>query len=419
MLNLATVLTLLAVQPGGHPAGAEQPTAPLDWAKLEAPYLSGYKQLTFRDKYVKAGENYFSADGKWVIFQAVEVPEKGKDPDPFYAMYVARLDAGGLVGVTRVSPAGSANTCGWFHPTKAGRVIFGSTLTAPQEDTKSGYQRGTSKYRWAFPAEMEVVSVDTDISITEKAGPNGPVLNVRSHVTPAAPAFSRPNYDAECSYDKTGRFILYAHIKDAPAGADPANPPKADADIFIYDTVTKKDHPIVVAPGYDGGPFFSPNNEWICYRSDRRGNDELQLFVAKLAFTEEGGVKVPTGIEFEVQITDNEHVSWCPYWHPSGDYMVYATSEMGHQNYEVFAIQLDRERIAAALKANPGEKHYNLAMPRKRITSADGADVLPVFNPEGTKMLWCSQRGPKAEGEARPSSQIWIADWKGDPFDAK
>lgn len=418
---LIPLLSLLLTQP--QPAAAAPPAPPLDWAKLESPFLANHKQLTFRDKYVKAGENYFSADGKWVIFQAVEAPEKGKEPDPFYAMYVARLDPDGFKGVTRVSPPGSANTCGWFHPTQPGRVIFGSTLVTPQEDTKSGYQRGTSKYRWAFPAEMEVVAVDADIKITESAGPNGPLTNTRSHVSSPAPLFALPNYDAECSFDKTGRFVLYAHIEDAPKPAadapKDAPPPKPDANIYIFDTVTKKHHAIVVAPGYDGGPFFSPNNEWICYRSDRRGNDELQLFVAKLAFTDEGGVKVPTGIEYEIQITDNEHVSWCPYWHPSGDYMVYATSEMGHQNYEVFAIRLDREKIVTALKAAPGEKHYNIQMPRKRITSADGADVLPVFNPDGTKMLWCTQRAPKTDADQRPTSQIWIADWKGDPFETK
>jgi Tol biopolymer transport system component len=55
-------------------------------------------------------------------------------------------------------------------------------------------------------------------------------------------------------------------------------------------------------------------------------------------------------------------------------------------------------------------------MPHIRITHADGADVLPVFSPDGKKMLWCSQRGPKIEGEPRPSSQVWIADWNGTPF---
>lgn len=422
---LIPLLSLLLAQP--QPAAATPPAPPLDWAKLESPFLSHHTQLTFRDKYVKAGENYFSPDGKWIIFQAVEAPEKGKEPDPFYAMYVARLDNGKLVDVEKVSPPGSANTCGWFHPTAPG-VIFGSTIITPKDEGPSGYQRGTSKYRWAFPAEMDIIAAAPQAYAKAWAasaikdlpgGKNGQPHDSYVQAGPPKPIFSLPNYDAECSFDKTGRFVLYAHIQDPPKDVDPAKPVKPDADLYIFDTKTQKHHAIVVAPGYDGGPFFSPNNEWICYRSDRRGNDELQLFVAKLAFTEEGGVKIPTGIEYEIQITDNEHVSWCPYWHPSGDYMVYATSEMGHQNYEVFAIQLDREKIVTALKAAPGEKHYNIQMPRKRITSADGADVLPVFTPDGAKMLWCTQRAPKTDADQRPTSQIWIADWKGDPFGVK
>ncbi|MEQ8911787.1 MAG: hypothetical protein RIE03_05810, partial [Pseudomonadales bacterium] len=45
-----------------------------------------------------------------------------------------------------------------------------------------------------------------------------------------------------------------------------------------------------------------------------------------------------------------------------------------------------------------------------RITQADGADVLPVFSPDGRYLMWTAQRGELAEGEQRPSSQLWIAE---------
>lgn len=403
---LIPLIALASLQP--------QPSAqpPLDWAKLEAPLLTNHKQLTFRDTFVKAGENYFSHDGKWIIFQAVAVPEQAKEADPYYAMYIAKLDGDKLTSVQKVSPPGSANTCGWFHPTQP-QIIFGSTVITPKDEGPSGYQRGSSRYRWAFPAEMDIVTVDIASLMS----------NPTATPPAASPLFSLPNYDAECSFDKTGRFVLYAHIEDAPKPIQPAAdakdlpPHKPDANIYIYDTKTKKQHPIVVAPGYDGGPFFSPSGEWICYRSDRRGNDELQLFVAKLKFTEEDGVKIPTGIETEYQITDNAHVNWCPFFHPSGDFLIYGSSQAGHDNYEVFAIKLDHPRLAAIKKAaTPGESIVVSDLPIARITHASGADVLPVFSPDGTKMLWCSQRGPKLESEPRPSSQIWIADWNGLPF---
>src|SRR5439155_1297637 len=116
----------------------------------------------------------------------------------------------------------------------------------------------------------------SDLARMSRAGPAGRVQ----------PVFSRPNYDAECSYSKDGRFILYAHVRDEQTRGRP------DADIWVYDTRTGQQHEIVHADGYDGGPFFSPDNKRICYRSDRRGDDLLQLFVADLVFDKDG---VPIG----------------------------------------------------------------------------------------------------------------------------
>jgi TolB protein len=40
-----------------------------------------------------------------------------------------------------------------------------------------------------------------------------------------------------------------------------------------------------------------------------------------------------------------------------------------------------------------------------QITDAKGADILPVFSPDGTKLMWTSTRTPDG------TSQLWIADW--------
>jgi TolB protein len=289
-----------------------------------------------------------------------------------------------------VSPPGSANTCGWFHPTDPTKLLFGSTLVRPSDDQKSGFQVGSRKYVWMFPQEMEVVE--------------GNLLNPGAA---PVPVFARPNYDAECSYDPTGRLVLYAHVEDQWQMGRP------DANIYVYDIKTGAHHALVTAAGYDGGPFFSPDGRWICYRSDRKGDDLLQLFVAEVRFERgEDGVEVPVGVKREYQITENEHVNWAPYWHPSGRFLVYGSSEVGHHNYEVFAVRVD----ADSLRGMAGEGTVRVEAPRVRVTHAEGADVLPVFTADGRWMLWTSQRGPRAEGESRPSSQVWAARWNGDPF---
>jgi Tol biopolymer transport system component len=176
------------------------------------------------------------------------------------------------------------------------------------------------------------------------------------------------------------------------------DPATDDGDLFAYIPATGELRPLVVAPGYDGGPFFSPDGRYICYRSDRAQNNLLQLYVSELSFDADG---LPNGIVREIELTHNEHVNWAPFWHPSGAYLVYATSEVSHRNYEVFAIPFDAHSIRIPDPV--------------RITHADGFDGLPVFSPDGRHMMWTAQRGADRANNGRPSSQLWIAEVRGTP----
>lgn len=388
---------------GGSPAASVR----LDWKSLEAPLLTNHVQLTHRDRngvggvapgFVKAGEAYFDHQSppQWVVFQATVQPTAGQDPDPFYGMFVARIlrdDSGRITGLDdpiRVSPPDSANTCGWFHPTIPWRVLFGSTVTRPSDDQPAGFQVGTRKYVWMFPREMDIVYRDIGpIHHIMQPGPDGaPGPRPEGWTGAVTRLIDTPNYDAECSWSRDGRYVLYAHVRDELSHGRP------DADLWVLDTRSGKSVALVTADGYDGGPFFSPDGSMICYRSDRKGDDLLQLFVARIKFDDAG---VPVGIDSEHQITDDEHVNWAPYWHPSGKFLVYGSSGVGHSNYEIFAVEVDTSRTAKELR-------------KRRVTFASGADVLPVFSNDGSLMLWTAQRGPVIDGESRPSSQLWLAE---------
>jgi hypothetical protein len=369
----------------------------LNWRVLEAPLLMNHVQITHRDKFVKAGEAYFDHESppRWVIFQAVPVPEEGMEPETGYAMYVAKLtrdDRGRITGTeepVRLSPPGSANTCGWFDPKNPSRVIYGSTILPPSNDQKSGFQVGTRRYVWMFPDEMEIVEQYV-FAVGGGAGDRNYVRGPAKKGTEPKVLFSRPNYDAESSFTRDGKFVLYAHVRDEPTRGRP------DADIYVYDMEAKTHTPLVVADGYDGGPFFSPDDKWICYRSDRRGDDLLQLFIAELDW-KDGKL---AGIKREIQITDDSAVNWAPYWHPSGKFLVYGSSAVDptrHSNYEVFAVEIDPDKPSGGLR-------------QRRVTFGNGADVLPVFSDDGKLMMWTAQRGPMVDGEPKPSSQVWIAE---------
>lgn len=402
-----------ALQPGAPTKSEAQ--REINWREAEAPLLSHWSQLTFRRDFVKAGEAYFSPDGRRIIFQAVPVPPAGQEPEQHYSMYVADLtrDAeGGPVGlanIRRVSPKGSANTCGWFHPKDENLILFGCTIDPPLAPNKPGFQVGTNKYVWSFPENMKIVTLDLR-TLKEGEEPK------------PTPMFERPGYCAEASWDPSGRYVLYANVDPAKQTGE-----KPDADIWVYDSVNKTQIPMVIAPGYDGGPFWSPDGSKICYRSDRAGTDLLQIYVSEVEQTF-GKHPSPVGVKREFQLTTNEHVNWGPFWHPSGGFLVYATSEIGHRNYEVFALQVG-ELVAAPRKqietirtsdANGKETDVPSEMAishmSKRVTFANGADVLPAFRPDGKWMMWTAQRGEMIAGETRPSSQLWMARWNADPF---
>jgi dipeptidyl aminopeptidase/acylaminoacyl peptidase len=330
------------------------------------PGVSGAIQLTFPERFLKAGESYFSPDAKHIVFQAIERPVDGAEAEDFYAMYVsdvARDGRGNITGLTnirRVSPKGSANTCGWFHSTRPGTLLFASTVGPPTAQNTPGYQRGTSRYRWSFPPETRIVEVD----LATADGSAASLKNVEG---------DGKAYIAEGSTSPDGRHLLFCSLESG------------DGDLYVRDLKTGARTAIVKAPGYDGGPFFSPNGKRICYRSDRKNDNLLQVFVADLVFDKDG---VITGIANERQLTANEHVNWCPFFRPDGKTLVYASSEIGHRNYEVFEIVLPDGAATEPL--------------RRRVTEAEGADVLPVFSPDGKWLLWTGQRH---EGK---SSQLYV-----------
>ncbi|MFW5653781.1 MAG: TolB family protein [Planctomycetota bacterium] len=389
-------------------------------------FLTSVVKLTNRDQFSRAGEAYFSPDSEWIIFQAVPSEEE-TGGQPKYAMFVAKIirdpAAGSITGIEepiRISPPGSANTCGWFHPNLPGVVLFGSTIVEPESEVDAGYSRENSRYTWDFPREMEVVT-RTIPAIVEDSVRNPELkskLLARPDVDRPVPMWERDGYDAEGSWSPCGRFVLHSSV----------DPKTKDADIFVYDIAGDRRIPLVVAPGYDGGPFFSADGKWICYRSDREGNDLLQLFISELDFDHRG---VPKGIKREIQLTDNRHVNWAPYWHPSGEYLVYASSEVSHRNYEVFAIPAVTENMpgtshshADTAHAHDGHVHEHehehehhashisvvVDRPTIRVTHAAGFDGLPVFNPDGSLLMWTGQRLVDDPTTGSRSSQLYIAE---------
>ncbi len=327
-------------------------TAPSHYAPVKDPrenaILTDVIQLT--NGFDKAGEAYFSPDMKWIVFQAFP---KGAS---HYQQYVAPLlwEGDRIVGTgkpTRISGEPSHNTCGYFSP-DGNSLIFGSTFGKEDPDMKEGgYQREGRDYRWAFPKGMEIYRADNWKADVEAAG--GKDINLaRKALT------NNDAYDAEDAFSPDGKSICFCSLRSG------------DGDIYVMRSDGTHVVQITNKPGYDGGPFFSPDGKHLCYRSDRNKNNLLQVFVADLAFDNDGNI---TGVAAEHQLTNDANVNWCPSWHPDGQHLIYSTSKHGHANYELYAIRKDGTHDT-------------------RITWSTGPDVLPVFSPDGKWMMWSSRR---------------------------
>jgi len=322
--------------------------------------LSDVVQLT--SAFARAGEAYFSPDMQFIVFQAVPVGQQ------HYQMYLAKLRwkldrIDGIEPPIRITPENSRNTCGYFSP-DGSMLMFASTAGKEQPDQpEGGYQREGRSYRWEFPAGMEIFRADNWRSTIDALGAANQIDLARKPVT------NNNVYDAECSFSPDSKWICFTR------GAG------ADADIFVMRPDGSDSVRITTAKGYDGGPFFSPDGKRLVYRSDRKGNDLLQIFVADLAFDPNGKI---TGLASERQITNDDNVNWGPYWHPDGRHIIFASSLEGHRAYELFLMRDDGSH-------------------KTRITTIGGVNILPVFSPDGKWLMWTSKRS----GDNTP--QLFVA----------
>lgn len=261
------------------------------------PFLENIRQVTFSSMgFEKAGEAYFSPDGKAIVFQAVPIGEKN------YQIYTLRLDGGSPV---LVSTGKGSCTCAFFRP-DGKKIIFASSHSAPEEIEKKD---SDGKYVWDLTPYMNIY----------EANPDGSDL---------VPLTSGPAYHAECAYSFDGSEIVYASNETGSMNLFIMN-----ADGSFVRQLTHTDY------SYNGGPFFSPDGSQILFRTDRSQKDYLQLFLVD----REGR---------ERQLTDNSAVNWAPYWHPNGKVITYTTSIHGHHQYELYLMNIETG-VQCRLTENP------------------------------------------------------------------
>src|SRR5436190_2132088 len=246
-------------------------------AYQERDFLTRIRRLTVEGK--RAGEGYWSPDGKRLVFQSEREPD-----NPFYQIYVLDFASG---ETKRISPGIGKTTCPFFRPARD---------------------------------EIECASTHADLKSKE--------------LQQAELAIMRA--------DGSGQRRL-SSVK-----------------------------------GYDGGPCFTPDGRRIVWRRF----DESGL-IADVRMMNVDGTD-------QRQITDFGSMSWAPYMHPSGDYIIFASNKLGIENFELFMVDAHGTKEPV------------------RVTYSDGFDGLPVPSPDGKQLAWTSTRSSGSAG------QLYLAQWNHD-----
>lgn len=321
------------------------------------------RQLSFAGR--RTGEGYFSADGQQLVFQSEREPG-----NPFYQIYRLRL-ATGEIG--RISPGTGRATCGFFHP-DGQRILFASTHEDPEAELSQALELekrasgGSDRYSWDFDPRYDLFLAEGDIQ-AEGGG----------RLTALAKA---EGYDAEGSFSPDGRFVVFAsnrhayHDGLAPEARERlVEDPSYFVDLYRLELATGELVQLTRAPGYDGGPFYSPDGHRIVFRRFSEDGARAEI----LSMNADGSD--------ERALTRLGVMSWAPFFHPSGDYVVFATNRHGFDDFELYLVDAAGAREPV------------------RVTEREGFDGLPVFSPSGDVLLWTSNR---TEGK---QSQLFRADW--------
>jgi len=353
-LLLSFAATGCAMLDGGAGSDRSDPGAQGDAS--DALYRDA-RQLTFAGR--RSGEGYFSRDGREIVFQSER--ERG---NPFYQIYRMDLTTG---RVRRISPGIGRTTCGWIHPDGV-RTLFASTHLDPQAQAKQtreieDREKGsTRRYAWGFDERYDLFL----------AGP-GDALERLSETQ---------GYDAEGAISPDGRWLVFAsnrHAYEEPLSAEErerlAEDPSFFIDLYLMDLEQGGTRRLTTAPGYDGGPFFGPDGDRIVWRHFSEDGARAEIHSIRRDGTDER------------VLTRLGAMSWAPFYHPSGDYVVFTTNRHGYDNFELYLVDASGEREPV------------------RVTEREGFDGLPVFSPTGDSLLWTSNR------TVAGTSQLFRAHW--------
>ncbi|MBD3258022.1 hypothetical protein GF377_06280 [candidate division GN15 bacterium] len=312
-------------------------------------HVANLRQITFGGQNAEA---YWSSDGTELIFQSTR--------DMLECDAIFRMNADGS-NVRMVSSGKGATTCAFIAPDDS-YIIYASTHLGGEDcPPKPDMSRG---YTWALYDSYDIFKADPDgsniVRLTETDG-----------------------YDAEGVISPDGMKILFTSVRDG------------DLDLYMMDPDGSNVERLTNEIGYDGGAFFSRDNQWICWRASRPHGEELNDYLTLLA----DGLIRPGKLDIyimnledrePIQLTDNGAANFAPYFHPSGEFLLFSSNmnDPRGRNFDLYKVDIETKEI-------------------EQITFNETFDSFPMFSYDGAKLVFASNRDNAKPGE----TNVFVCDW--------
>lgn len=325
----------------------------------EEVHLANVRQLTFGGDNAEA---YWSFDNKKLVFQSnYENWEVGCDQ-----IFITDVATGDMANKRpdMVSTGLGRTTCAYFMPGDT-TVIYASTHLGNTACPMEPERRTDGKYLWP-------IYPDYDIFITDL---NGEIIHQLT---------KEPGYDAEATVSPQGDKIVFTSDRSG------------DLELYVMNIDGSQLIQVTHDLGYDGGAFFSPDGKKLVFRASRPSTEE-EISEYKSFLSQ--GLVAPTTMEIFTcnvdgselkQITQLGKANWAPFFHPSGEKIIFSSNHKGQRGFEfnLFMINIDGSGLT-------------------QITYDKVFDAFPMFSPDGSQLVFSSNR----HNQGTRDTNLFLADW--------
>ncbi|MBK7382866.1 MAG: PD40 domain-containing protein [Flavobacteriales bacterium] len=322
-------------------------------------HFSRLKRLTFGGDNAEA---YWSFSGKQLIFQSTN-PSWGESCDQIH-IFSPFTDDLQTKQPSLISIQGGRTTCSYFLPGDS-LVLFASTYEHGASCPAVPERRSDGKYVWPIYASF-------DIQVADLKG------NIRRKLT------DTEGYDAEATVSPKGDRIVFTSMRDG------------DLDLYTMNIDGSDVKRVTNTLGYDGGAFFSPDGTKLLWRASRPTTpEEIEEYSTLL---KEGLVK-PTSMELYIanadgsdarKITNLGQANWAPYWHPSGNKVIFASNHTTERGFPFTMYMINTDGTGL-----------------EQVSYGDTFDAFPVFSADGRYLVFSSNRFNGGTHE----TNLFLAEW--------